>query len=204
MAIELFRIYGAQMTPRPSLQRRFCGILYSFWVVARYARQSTFVKGMAMELWISHSNPVKQYLLALGSLVIGLIMSIGFYSERSLNGNAMAGFLLGILLTVIGVAGFLATGKQTVAIDARKRRIVIEDTRLFSTTNRFILFGDIADVSIGFLGKRSNYVSFYYLVLKLRDGEEYPLFAPGRFFAGSSDRAVVEGWKKRLQDCMNL
>lgn len=157
-----------------------------------------------MGLWVSHSNPVKQCLLAVGSAVAGLILTVGFYSERSLNGNAMAGFLLGILLTLIGVAGLLATGKQTVVIDTTKRRIVIEDTRLFSSKNRFILFDDIADVTIGFLGKKSNYVTCYYLVLKLREGEEYPLFAPGRFFAGSADRAVVAGWQKRLQDGMNL
>jgi hypothetical protein len=40
----------------------------------------------------------------------------------------------------------------------------------------------------------------YYLVLKLRNGEEYPLFAPGRFFQGASDRSVVEGWRRRLED----
>jgi hypothetical protein len=162
------------------------------------------MKGMAMGLWISRSNPIKQYLLAVGSSVVGLILIVGFHSDRSLNGNAMAGFLLGILLAVIGVAGFLATGKQTVVIDAKKRRISIEDSRLFSKKNRFILFSEIADVSIGYLGKRSNYVTCFYLVLKLRNGEEYPLFAPGRFFEGGSDRSVVAGWQKRLQDCMNL
>jgi hypothetical protein len=35
--------------------------------------------------------------------------------------------------------------------------------------------------------------------LKLRDGEEYPLFAPGRLYDGASDRSIVEGWKLRLE-----
>jgi len=30
------------------------------------------------------------------------------------------------------------------------------------------------------------------------DGEECALFAPGRFYRGLSDRAVVEGWRQRL------
>jgi hypothetical protein len=158
---------------------------------------------MAMGLWISRSNPLKQYLLALGASAVGLMLILGFHGERSLNGNAMAGFLLGILLALIGVAGFLATGRQTVIIDAHKRRISIEDSGLFSTKKRVIPFGDIADVSIGYLGKRSNHVTFFYLLLTLRNGQDYPLFAPGRFYAGSSDRAVVAGWQKRLEDCMN-
>ena len=156
-----------------------------------------------MDLWVSRSNPGKQYLLAIGCIVVGLILTVGFHGDRSLNGNAMAGFLLGILLSAIGVAGFLATGKQSVVIDPNRRRIAIEDASLFSTKTRSILFSDIDDVSIGYLGKRSNYVTCFYLVLKLRNGEEYPLFAPGRFFAGGSDRSVVAGWQKRLQDCIN-
>jgi hypothetical protein len=52
---------------------------------------------------------------------------------------------------------------------------------------------------LGYLGKRSNFVTWYYLVLKLRSGEEYPLFSPGRFFKGGSDRSTVAGWRQRLE-----
>jgi hypothetical protein len=45
-----------------------------------------------------------------------------------LGSNAMAGFLLGVLLLFIGVAGFLLSGKQTVVVDPKSRRITIEDT----------------------------------------------------------------------------
>ncbi len=52
---------------------------------------------------------------------------------------------------------------------------------------------------MGFLDKRSNFVRNYYLVLHLRDGKDYPLFAPGRFWNGASDKATVEGWRQRLE-----
>ncbi len=42
----------------------------------------------------------------------------------------------------------------------------------------------------------------YYLVSKLTNGQEYPLFAPGRFYPGASDRATVESWRRRLQEYM--
>jgi hypothetical protein len=35
--------------------------------------------------------------------------------------------------------------------------------------------------------------------VKHAQGEEYPLFAPGRFYDGASDRSIVEGWKLRLE-----
>jgi hypothetical protein len=43
-------------------------------------------------------------------------------------------------------------------------------------------------------------VTIYYLALKLRSGEKYPLFAPGRFFPGASDRSTVEAWRQRLEE----
>lgn len=150
--------------------------------------------------WISHSNPGKQYLLSVASTLVGLILLAGFHDYRATGTNAMAGFFLGMLLAVIGVAGFLVTGKQSVVVDPKTRHITIEDSSLFSTRKRSILFSDIAGISIGFLGKKSNYVTWYYLVLKLSDGENYSLFAPGRFFAGGSDRSIVMGWQQRLQN----
>ncbi len=54
-------------------------------------------------------------------------------------------------------------------------------------------------VRIGYLVKKSNFANFYSLVLELRNGKEYPLFAPGRFFPGASNCSTVEGWPVRLK-----
>lgn len=153
-----------------------------------------------MEAWISRSNPGKQTLLSAVCALVGVVLLVGFRDFRAAGSNAMAGFFLGLLLAGIGVAGLFTTGRQTVVVDPRTRRITVEDAGPFGTRKRSILFGDIVDISIGFLGKKSNHVSFYYLVLKLRNGQDYPLFAPGRFFPGAADRSVVAGWQRRLQD----
>jgi hypothetical protein len=105
-----------------------------------------------------------------------------------------------MLLLLIGIAGLLAGGKQTVVVDPKERRITIEDSNHFRTKKRSILFSDIVGISIGYLGKKSNYVTWYYLVLKLKSGEDYPLFAPGLFFPGGSDRSTVTSWKQRLEE----
>lgn len=152
-----------------------------------------------MSVWRSESGAGKQTALAVACVIVGLVLAIGFRNFQGAGSNALAGFLLGLLLLGMGVAGFLSGGKQTITIDPDRRLIVVEDQGSFGTRKRTILFRDIADIGIGFLGKRSNAVTFYYLDLRLRDGSRYPLFAPGRFFPGSSDRTTVEGWRQRLQ-----
>jgi hypothetical protein len=150
--------------------------------------------------WTSRSNPLKQLAVTGGCAVIGLVLTMGFRDYGRLGSNAGAGFLLGLLLLAMGALGILATGRQTVVVDRRGRCIDVEDATLLGRKKRSIPFDDINSVSIGYLGKRSNYVTIFYLVLKLRNGEEYPLFAPGRFFEGASDRSTVEGWRQRLEE----
>jgi hypothetical protein len=152
-----------------------------------------------MELWKTQSKSDKQMAVSAGCTLAGLIIAIGFRNFASTGGNAMSGFLLGVLLLIIGVAGLLVTGKQTVTIDPKSRRITIEDSNRIKSKKRTIVFSDINEISIGYLGKKSNLVTCYYLVLKLRNGEEYPLFAPGRFYEGASDRSIVSSWKQRLE-----
>ena len=152
-----------------------------------------------MEVWTAQNNPRAQKALAVGSMVVGLVLLIGFRGFQGfVMSNALAGFLLGLLLLVIGVAAFMSCGRQTVVIDPRARLISIEDITPLGVKKREIRFDAIERVRIGYLGRASNYLNFYYLLLILRDGEEYALFAPGRFYPGSSDRAVVEGWRQRL------
>jgi hypothetical protein len=85
-------------------------------------------------------------------------------------------------------------------VDPRTRRIVVEESQVLGAKGRTIPFDDVEHVSIGYLGKKSNFVSPYYCVLKVRTGEEYPLFAPGRGFQGASSRDTVDGWRKRIEE----
>jgi hypothetical protein len=135
-----------------------------------------------MELWISHSNCRKQIVLAGVSAVVGLVLMLGFNGLRGYNTNAMAGFLLGVLLLVIGVIAMLMSGSETVVVDPNTRRVTVENSNLFGKKKRSILFSDIEDINVTFFGKKSNYITYYYLALSLRNGENYQLFAPGRYY----------------------
>jgi len=152
-------------------------------------------------VWTSQSNPGKQVMLSVACTVVGLVLLIGYGDYVSHAGtNGLAGFLLGALLLTAGVAAYLASSRQTVVVDPKARRIIIDDLGRFGRKRRTIAFGDIAEVHIGYLGKASNLVEWYYLALKLRSGENYPLFAPGRFYEGASDRATLTGWQRRLEE----
>jgi hypothetical protein len=154
-----------------------------------------------MQKWVSRSGFLKQTALAAGAVVVGLVLMVGFRHYQG-NGDMLAGFLLGVLLLVIGAAGLAVAGVQTVTVDPAYRRIVVEDRTLLGAKTREIAFTEIGGISIGYQGKKSNFVQTYYLVLKLTGGSEYPLFAPGRFYAGAGSRATVEGWRRRLQEYM--
>jgi hypothetical protein len=159
------------------------------------------MKGLTMDSWKFESNPGKQTALSLACIAVGIILVVGFrHFDGSGMTNSLAGFLCGLLLLLIGVSAFLASGKQIIVIDPEMRRIVVEDKNRFGTKRKLIRFSDIADTGIGYIGKRSNFINFYYIILKLKSGEKYSLFSPGRFHDGGSDRSVMESRRQRLEN----
>ena len=136
-------------------------------------------------------------------------MAVGFalmYLGRNFTGpgltNTLAGFLLGLLLLGIGIAAFLALAKQTIVIDPKARCITVEDANSSGIKTRSIHFSEIEHTGIGYLGRSSTFIGFYYIVLKLKNGEEFSLFAPGRFYVGGFDRAVMESRRQRLEEML--
>lgn len=57
-----------------------------------------------MENLTSHSQPGKQWALTMGCAVVGLALTVGYHDFTGPDlTNSMAGFLLGLLLLVIGI-----------------------------------------------------------------------------------------------------
>ena len=151
-----------------------------------------------MDSWISRSNPAGQMWIATGCSVIGLILIVGCHDYIRTDMGRFAGLLLGFLLLFIGALALLLGGKRTIIVDQKARRIVIEDTNRFRKKHRSVAFSDIIDTHISFLGKYPTHI--YYLVLQLRSGERFPLFRPGYFFDGGSDKQSMERHKLRLEE----
>ena len=110
-----------------------------------------------MEKWTSESRSGMQIAISILAIVAGLILVAGFHNFSGPGmTNSKAGFLLGVLILVIGIIGILFQGGQTVIVDPMARRIIIEDKTQFGRKIRSIGFNEIIDIGIGYLGKRSN------------------------------------------------
>ena len=129
-----------------------------------------------MEIWKSENEIKNQVLLSSVISIVGLILI--FFASNSDSDNGCTGFFLGVLLFVLGLIGALFVSKQIVSIDSDARLILIEEKGLLVTRRHQIDFDEIADVLIGYIGKKTNMVEFYYLILKLKNGQEIPVFKP--------------------------
>lgn len=160
------------------------------------------ISDMHMDVWKSESSPWKQAMLSAGVFVVGLILIFltRNFDEMADVANGRAGFYLGILLAASGLIGaMVGCKKQVTTVDPVTRAITVESTGIFGKKMKQIRFDEIEDISIGRLGKSSNFVVSYHLVLKLRGGGTYPLFPAGYFYEGAYDRTAVEEKRERLR-----
>lgn len=155
-----------------------------------------------MDRWESSSDGRRQTSMSAACLVVGVVLIISLHDFGASGSSRQAGFLLGMVLALLGAASLAVSGRQTVTVDSRNCQISIHDHRLVGHKTRTIAFSEVADVQVAYLQTRSRQVLQYFLQLQLRSGEVYPLFAPGRVYVGSSDPAIVAGWKTRLTHCL--
>ena len=148
------------------------------------------------DIWRTESNPIKQTVASAAFIVIGAGMAIGFRIYGAGLTGDKAGFLLGLLLLVLGLVMLLLGGKQAVTVDAKARRIVIESKSRFSTKSKEIRFEEIADASLGELGDREGGSISYHVVVKLKRGGEIALFKG--FFDGAHDKSAMEARREQL------
>jgi len=150
-----------------------------------------------METWREKSNHNNQIIISTLSAVVGIVLMIVSYDSINLNDiSRTPGFMLGIFIFILGIYLFLMNSTQEIIINPNERLIKINDTNRFHTRSRTIAFDEVAKIKIGYLGKNSNFVENYYLVLTLKNGEECSLFGPG--FYGINKRYLAEERKDRL------
>ena len=152
-----------------------------------------------MESWKIESSPGKQVALGWIILLVGLILAIGFRNfDSSGLTNSFAGFLLGLLLLLVGIAALVMGGKRTVTVNPEARRILIDDVNRFGQKSRLISFDEVERVYVGSLGNREGGSISYDVVLKLKTGENVSLFRPA-YFNGTWNRSVMEDRCRRLE-----
>jgi hypothetical protein len=145
----------------------------------------------------TESNTLTQTAVSVVAVVAGLALAIGFrqFEGPGLTGSR-AGFLLGIILLTLGLGMLLLAGKQVITVEAKSRRIVIENINRFRKSMKEIRFDEIADVYVGELGDREGGSIFYHVVVKLKTGKEIALFKG--FFDGVRSKPAMEARRQCL------
>ena len=152
-----------------------------------------------MEAWKIESNPLKQTVVNWAVIAAGVILVYGFRDfDSSGFTNSLAGFLLGVLLLIVGIPALIMIARQTITVDPVARQILIEDESRWGKKVRSIAFHEIAEASVSRLGSRSDGSVSYYVTLRLVSGETYPLFFPA-YYDGRWDRSVAEDRCRRLE-----
>ncbi|MCK9410219.1 MAG: hypothetical protein WCX28_00710 [Bacteriovoracaceae bacterium] len=145
-----------------------------------------------MDSWKIESNPRKQTVVTWGIIIAGIIFVYGFRNfDGSQLSNSLAGFLMGILLLIIGIPGAFFIGKQTITVDRASARIVIEDKSRIRKKKKIIPFNDIIKISVSQSGSQWNGSVSYFVLLKLISGNQYPLFYPS-YYDGRWDKSIIE------------
>ncbi len=152
-----------------------------------------------LEIWRIESSPQKQAALSVVVILIGLVLAYGFRNfDASGMTNSLAGFLLGILLLIIGIPGLVTGGKETITIDQRSHTILIENKNRFRKKQKWIAFHEIEGASVTKIGSSSSRTFTYYILLKLKSGKSFPLFYPA-YYDGRWSREVAESRLERLK-----
>lgn len=151
--------------------------------------------------WRTESSTANQTFAAVAMFLLGTTLAIGF---RGFEGpgftQSRAAFVLGALLLVVGIGAFLFGSKQTIVVDTRSRRIIVENRSRLRQSEKEVPFKDISEVYVGEHGDKEGGSIRYYVLAKLKSGKEVALFLG--FFEGSHSKPIMEARCQRLAECL--
>lgn len=142
-------------------------------------------------------------------LLYGAVIAAGallMYLARDFRGggnNVLCGFLLGCMLTGIGLAALAVGESRRVELDEGRRRIVLDVSRRIGGSRQVVIpFQRISGFTIGMQGKPAAGSRYFDLVVNLRDGSELYLFG-GCVFDGRMSRSWIEGIRQRFEQALH-
>jgi hypothetical protein len=145
------------------------------------------------------SQPAKNSLLYCVTILVGFTLLFLTRDFSHAGTNVLAGFLLGCLLSGLGLLGMLIGEARTVLLDERKNQIVLDVRRRFGGNRQInIPFREIRTVGVGMQGKATSGSRFYDLVVTLTNGKEIYLFG-GCVFEGRMNREWIEALRSRFE-----
>jgi hypothetical protein len=139
------------------------------------------------------SKPAANMLLYVVIVVVGFLLMYLARDFSHAGSNVLCGFLLGCMLSGLGVLGMAVGESRTVELDERRKWIVLDVRRRVGGGRQIVIpFSDIKGFGIGMQGKASAGSRYYDVVVRLKSGEEIYLFG-GCVFEGRMSREWAEG-----------
>lgn len=155
-------------------------------------------------VWEINSNVLLQNFFTLAGFLLGLLLAVlGFKAGGFADNGSASALLLGVFIVLIAIANLVINNQRTVRIEPERRRILITDKSRFKQQQQVIIFGQIKDIYITELGNKEGGSISYDVELKLRDGKAVSLFRAA-FFDGTYHKSVMENRCRRLRQIINL
>jgi hypothetical protein len=149
------------------------------------------------------SKPAAMLVLYIVSISVGLLLMWLARDFSRAGGNVIAAFLLGCMLSGLGLLALLVGESRTIELDERRRRIVLDVRRRVGAGRRIeIPFSDIREFVIGLQGKASAGTRYYDLMVRLHSGTELYLFG-GCVFEGRMSRQWIDDLKERFEKAVS-
>lgn len=134
--------------------------------------------------------------VALGVISTAAGLALVYLGRHHADTNTWAGFLLGWLMLLLGLAGLLVHESRLIELDTRRRMLVLDVRRRMGDSRRVAIpFSHIVDIDISFLGTHGEGSVYYDLVVRTREGKSVHLMG-GCVFEGRMNRDHME----RLRD----
>ncbi len=140
------------------------------------------------------SQPRRNAALSGISVAVGALLV--YFGRHHADTNAWAGYLLGWLMLLLGLAALLVNESRQLELDTRRRLLVLDVRRRLGGNRRVTIpFSQITSVDVSTFGSRSDGSVYYDLVVRTLDGRSVYLMG-GCAFEGRMNRDYME----RLRD----
>lgn len=137
--------------------------------------------------------------IALALTLIGVGAALAYLGRQHPDTPTWAGFLLGWLLLLLGLAALLVRETREIELDTRRRLLVLDVRRRVGGERRQVVpFADIVSVGLGAMGSRSEGSVYYDLVVHTRDGKALYLMG-GCAFEGRMHRDRMEALREAFE-----
>ena len=150
------------------------------------------------------SQPMTNTMLYLITVLVGGLLM--FLARDFLHGgsNLLSGFLLGCMLAVLGLLGFIIAETRTIELDERRKRIVLDVQRRIGGNRHISMpFSEVKSFGVGMQGKLTSGTRYYDLVVHLKSGKEVYLMG-GCAFEGRMSRDWIDSLKLRFENAMGI